>query len=375
MKPIRVLHLRDTDFLCGPGKTVLETVRRNRDADVTYEVAAFGTTESNPFLAEIAAHCPVVGLEETRSKLLMTAVRLARIVREREYDLIHSHDFKTRALSVLTRALIDIPLFTTTHGYIDVGRKRTVYNTADRKLLRRMDEIFAVSGAMVEDLDAFGIESKRLRLVRNCIVLENYPFRGRSDELRKELGWTHGEPIIGHVGRLSAEKGQRELLTAFQRVLEQHPNARLVFAGHGPDLEDLTKHRASLGLEDRAVLLGHRKDILDVYTALDLLILNSTTEGLPNVVLEAMALGVPVVATAVGGTTELVRDAQTGWLIPPGETGPLVDAIHAALSEPAEARRRADRAREHVEEHFGMDVLIATTHDYYRNYLNRPLVR
>jgi glycosyltransferase involved in cell wall biosynthesis len=175
--------------------------------------------------------------------------------------------------------------------------------------------------------------------------------------------------VVGCIGRLSAEKGQRLLIEVFPEVLRAVPSARLLLAGDGPDLPRLRDRAETLALGDAVRFLGHRQDILDVYGSLDLLVLCSDTEGLPNVVLEAMALGVPVVATAVGGTPELVIDGRTGWLVPPAEPVPLGRAIVEALRRREEAAERAAAARRHVEADFDMMGLIRRTHDLYRRFL------
>jgi glycosyltransferase involved in cell wall biosynthesis len=369
-EPLRVLHLRDTERLCGPGKTIRETVRLNVDPGVAYVVAAFEYSFDNSFLRQFDGLCPVWRLPGSGARLPLTAVELARRARRESIGLIHAHDFKTDILALLAGRLARIPVVTTVHGFISIDWKSGLYGAVDRNLLRAMDRVVAVSEAMRGGFERMGLTSAKVRLIRNCIDLSAYPFGYRSNVLRGfgEVG--SGDVVVGHVGRLSAEKGQRNLLAVFPRILERVPTAMLVFAGDGPDLEPLRLAAAAPEHRGRVRFLGYRSDVRDVFADLDLFVLSSDTEGLPNVVLEAMALGVPVVATAVGGTPELVRDGVTGILISPADPAALAEAVIRAVQHPQAASERAVRARAMVEREFNMAALIRQTHEMYGEITN-----
>jgi glycosyltransferase involved in cell wall biosynthesis len=370
MTAMRVLHLRDTDFLCGPGKTILETIRRNRDEQVEYEVCGFGSPQSNDYLGQVAEYAPVYGLPDAKRRLPEAARMLSGLVRERGYDIVHPHEFKTRFVCALASRSTEWPAeVTTLHGFIDVGLKGRIYNKIDLRLIRRLKRVLLVSEAMRARVAEWGLPKDRIDLVRNCIVLENYPYGERSQTLRREFDWPEDCFVIGHIGRLSAEKGQQDLIETFHQLAAEQPRLRLVIAGDGPDAQKLAAAVEAGPAADRVQLLGHRNDIRDVFGSLDLLVLNSLTEGLPNVVLEAMALGVSVVATAVGGTPELIEDGETGWLIPAGDPQALQTAIENVLQSTAECERRRRAARRRIENDFNMDSLIETTHSIYRRIL------
>ncbi len=368
-KPIRVLHLRDTDKMCGPGKTICETARLNPDPDVSYVVAAFGNSRDNGFLRRAGELCPVLGLPPSRAAFPWSALRLRRLAAARAISLVHAHDFKTDVLGLLVGRAARLPVVTTVHGYITVSGKSRTYAAADRFLLRRMDRVVAVSQAMRDGFVERGLEGSRVCLIRNCIAVADYPFGYRSDALASSGVGLGGDRVIGHVGRLSPEKGQRQLVEVFPEILRRIPGARLVLVGDGPDLAPLRARASDPAYAGRVHLLGHRSDIREVYGGLDLLVLNSDTEGLPNVILEAMALGVPVVATAVGGTPELVTDGVTGLVVERRNPKALVEVIAAALENREAAAAMAARARERVAREFDMSVLIRLTHEMYRELM------
>jgi glycosyltransferase involved in cell wall biosynthesis len=368
-RPIRVLHLRDTAKICGPAKTILETLRLNRDADIEYAVGSFGTAASNPFLEQAAGLAPVWAFPVGRGSLPSTILALARRLRAEEVDLVHAHDFKTDALGLAAGRLAGKPVVTTLHGYIAVSGKSRLYRALDHWLLARMKRVIAVSEAMASDLRARGVPSERLRVIRNGIRADRYPYGSRSGALDALMPVAPGRRIIGHVGRLSPEKGQALAIRALPAILSRVPGAFLVLAGAGPDEERLRRLVTELSLEGRVHFLGHRDDVTQVFAALDLLVLSSDTEGLPNVVLEAMALGVPVVATAVGGTPELVTDGLTGRLVPKGDEAALASAVVEALLAPDRSRAMALEARRLVEDRFVMEALVRETHRLYREIL------
>jgi len=364
--PIRVLHLRDTPRLCGPGKTILETIRRNQDHDVVYHVAAFADGTSGPFLGLFEGLCETLALPEPKTLLPLSINRLVGYVRRQGICLLHAHDLKSDLVAWVAGSIAGIPAITTAHGFTGESRKARAYDALDARLLGRMDRVLVVSDAMRRKLESRGLPPARLRTVRNGIALDSWPFGYRSGAIRRQHRFAGDDLIVGHVGRLSAEKGQAALVRVFGTVLARVPSARLVLVGEGPDEGSLRELVSRLGLGERALLLGHRPDVREIFGDLDLLVLSSLTEGLPNVVLEAMATGVPVVATAVGGTSELVIDGRTGSLVPSGDDAALTRAVIDALVDREGAARRALAARKHVEEEFDFDRLIETTHGIYR---------
>ncbi len=142
--------------------------------------------------------------------------------------------------------------------------------------------------------------------------------------------------------------------------------------GDGPDRDALEARAAALGLADRVRFLGERADIDRLLPGMDVFVLSSREEGIPNALLEAMAAGRACVATAVGGTPEVLRDGETGWLVPPGSPGALADALEQALTRPGEARRRGEAARRAAREELSIEAMVRRHEEFYEHVAGRP---
>jgi glycosyltransferase involved in cell wall biosynthesis len=193
----------------------------------------------------------------------------------------------------------------------------------------------------------------------------------RRGELRAELAVPAAEPLIGIVGRLVPIKNHRLFLDAARSMVDSGTSARFVIIGDG-ELRDILQNYASeRGLSSRVRFLGWRKDMVPVYSGLDLLTLTSDNEGTPVALIEGMAAGVPVVATAVGGVGDVVRDGITGRLVPPGDPDALSRAWQAALSETAATERMRREARREVEERFGQERMLSAMAALYEDLIRR----
>ena len=173
-----------------------------------------------------------------------------------------------------------------------------------------------------------------------------------------------------NVGRLAPEKGQEMLLQAMHALTPRWPKLRLKFAGIGPLEQHLRSVARTLGLEDRVDFVGYVKDMPRLYADIDLVVQSSFTEGLPNVILEAAYLRVPIVATAVGGTAEVITHRESGWLIQPA-LAQLVDGIAQFLEQPQEFTKMAERAHQGIVQHYSFDVRTDRLTQVYERLMGR----
>ncbi|MCL4835107.1 MAG: glycosyltransferase family 4 protein [Caldilineaceae bacterium] len=292
-----------------------------------------------------------------------------------EVDIIHSHSqFGDVAALILRRRLKAQRLVRTVHNEREWAKQ-----PARRLLLTNgvypltFDAELGVSKQVVENLDrrplARLLGHKGL-VGYNALNIARFAAPNQAGGLlRQALGLPADGLVVGSVGRLTTQKGYRFLLQAFPAVLAQCPTAYLLIAGGGELKAELEAEARLLGIAERVRIPGPLSGIERVYAALDLFVSSSLWEGLPTVVLEAMAAGLPVVATAVSGNTELVLPGQTGLLVPPGEPTALAEAIVHLLTQPEQAAQYSARARQLIVPNFDIEQIARQHEELYRQLL------
>jgi glycosyltransferase involved in cell wall biosynthesis len=210
-----------------------------------------------------------------------------------------------------------------------------------------------------------GIDRRRIAVIPTAVDTDRFSPRAADPEVRRNLGVSPDETLLISIGRLDTLKGHATLIEAFGLVAARRSNVRLALIGEGAEQASLEAQAAATGLDGRVTFLGGRADVVPYLRAADVFVLASNTEGMPGAVLEAMAVGLPVVATAVGGTPEVVVDGQTGVLVPPRDAAAFAAAILHLLEDPEQARAMGARARVRATERFSIRNTIALTKDLY----------
>ncbi len=249
-------------------------------------------------------------------------------------------------------------LVTTVHGWVHRTSRTPLYYFIDRVTLKHYERVICVSDDLVAACRRAGVPAARCVLLENGIDVEAFRRTRTTAESRAALGF-HDGPTIGAVGRLSAEKGFDILIRAVDRLLTSGIDVNLIIAGEGTEREALTRLIADLHREDRVQLLGHRSDVVDLYEAMDVYALSSYREGLPNVVLEAMAMQVPVVATRIAGVPRLVAAGETGELIEAGSIEQMMNALKRLLSDSSLQAKFARAGRRLVETRYSFTERMA----------------
>ena len=355
--PIRVLHLRDSPWVDGPGRTILETAARIDRSRVDYQIAPLVADDGATHPLVVAARkrgVPVVPIHDA-GPLAPLVERVTGLVDRLGIEILHSSEFRTNLVALQCRRRRPrLKLVSTAHGWIANDLRGRVKTLLDRFLLRRFDRVIAVSHAVRGRLPRWWVPDASVTVIHNALMLGSYG-HDVSAATRKAPG--QGEPIrLLSVGRLSAEKGLDLLLRAVAELLREHPQMELIIAGTGPEEAALRRLGTELGLTDKVSYAGYVSDMPALYAGADLVVQSSLTEGLPNVMLETAYLGVPVVATDVGGTREVIEHGVSGWLVPAGSVAALVDGIGRYLDNPAGFIAMAGRGRRHIEEHFSIDA-------------------
>ncbi len=326
-----------------------------------------------PELAELAkndipADVPVLTLHLDRFGDISGAGQFLGALRKWKIQLLHSHMFRASFFASPLGWLARVPVVVETAHVREVWRKSWKANYAiDRFASRFVDRTIAVSGAIARYLvEEKGISAGKITVIPPAPVLRRLPSEGLSREQRKlALGFQPSDLLLVLAGRLEPQKGHKVLIEAMPAVLREFPNARLVFLGSGSLREPLEHLVEEKGLGGCIQFAGYQTEVLRWFAAADLSILPSFFEGLPMTVLESLAAGCPVVATAVDGTPEVVLDGKTGLLVPPGDPGQLSQAVISMLRDREGALRMAQAGHEYVTSNFSVEKLIERTQAVY----------
>jgi len=334
---MNVVHLTASTLFGGPERQMLGLAQTLRSHANTRFISFAEGGRCREFLLEVRNHgFRGQMLKRDTPKLLAAVAELADDLRTNAIDVVLCHGYKSVLLGRMAARRVGVPAVAISRGWTAENRKVRAYEWLERRVLQHMDRVVCVSqGQAVKVRQWCGVPEARLRVIPNAARLE--AFTHRDPEARSRLlaffpGSFRPASILLAAGRLSPEKGFKILVEAMGNVGREHPSAGLVLFGEGVERAELQQQIDSLGLRDRIVLPGFRSDLDLLLTGADLVALSSFTEGLPNILLEASAAGLPVVATAVGGCPEVVSHGETGLIVPPGEPGALAQALNLLLS-------------------------------------------
>jgi glycosyltransferase involved in cell wall biosynthesis len=294
--------------------------------------------------------------------------QLAKLLRHEQVDLLHAHQYTPFFYGMTARVLCRRPpVLFTEHGrwYPDVRRRKRIL--ANRLLLERRDRVVGVGQSVRQALiDNEGFPSARVQLIYNGVAMA--PFaqaRAERAPVRLELGVGDGDVVILQVARQDALKDHATAIRTLARVVGQGVKARLVLVGEGPEEPEIREIVQQQKLDSHVRFLGLRTDIARLLSAADLVLLTSVSEGIPLTLIEAMAMGLPVVSTRVGGVQEVVEEGKTGMLAPRGEDAALAEGVLRLAHDPALRDQMGELGRQRARTLFSDDLM----HDrYYRLY-------
>jgi glycosyltransferase involved in cell wall biosynthesis len=279
--------------------------------------------------------------------------KLRKMIHAEQISVIHAHEFAMNSYGSILSAIAGVPVITTVHGknyYHEKWRRRFAY-----RLIARWSRMVAVS----EDIRNFlitqvGIKQDHVLTIRNGIDVKAYAGRFGEDRAQTK---ERREYVIGSVGSLYPVKGHTYLLKAFAIVHKTQPDVICKIAGRGHLLAQLQAEVADLGIANQVEFLGLRDDIPQFLQGIDVFVLPSLSEGLPLSILEAMAAGKPVIATNVGGVSEVVQDRRTGFIVPPKDPEGLANRILQVMADQSMAEALGRAGREKVERDFSLNTM------------------
>jgi len=367
--PIRLLFVLTSPVRGGVEEVVLALLRRLDPDEFRLAVAAprplldaFG-----PDLTGIRVAAEAVAAESLRQR--REVARLSAFMARFRPDVVNSHLFRSTAIAAPLARWHGARAVETYHGREGWRRgPARLRFLPDRMVGRLLDRVIAVSEAARDFLiRTKGYRAEAITVVPNGRDLSVFaPGRARA-AARKELGLDETVPLVGVVGRLEAQKGHAHLLDAWPTVIREFPDARLLLVGEGSLRGPLEAQAAALGVVGSVIFAGFRPDVPRVLDAIDVLCLPSLYEGMPLTAIEAAAMARPVVATAVDGTPEVVRDGDTGRLVPPADAPALARALLDVLRDPAGARRMGAAGRAWALGRFDLQRQVAATARVYRS--------
>ena len=281
-----------------------------------------------------------------------TLFDINKIIRKENINIIHAHGYGSANFGRLIKIINKIPVIV--HAHDDDRNYPLPQKIADYLLRNLTDQAIAISEAVrVSCIKKRNIREEKVIVLLNGIPLNDFvvPDKSRIEKVRKRLGIKQESNVIGTVARLREEKGVKYLIQSAVKILDAFQDAVFLIAGDGPlrnELVDLTK---KLGLENKVVFAGFCEDIPSILSIINIFAVPSISEGLGIAVLEAMAMGKPIVATSVGGIIEILRDGETGLLIPPKDPSIMADKIIYLINNKNEARRLGLNAKEESKIH------------------------
>jgi glycosyltransferase involved in cell wall biosynthesis len=320
-----------------------------------------------------AWNAPLISIPDRGPWDWRVVARLLEVCRREKVAIWHGHDYKSDLIGLMLRRLWPMRLVTTVHGWGVRGSRRTpIYNWIDRLCLPHYESVICVSEDLREQCVGCGVPPRRCHLIENAIDTGQLARAVTREEAKQALGIPPHRLVVGAVGRLSAEKGFDILIRSVDRLRREGFDLDLIIVGEGDRRRSLEALISELGHGDRIHLLGYRPDTLRCYEAMDAYALSSLSEGLPNVILEAMALRIPVAATAIGAVPQIIAHEEDGLLVPPGDAGQLSSALARLLSDIELRGRLGDAGRRTVEERFSFERRMKRIGEIYDDLLAVP---
>ncbi|MGV1098214.1 glycosyltransferase [Thiovibrio sp. JS02] len=370
---VRVMLLIAANNVSGPVKGVFQLIENmdpDRFAIRLYDFQCNGSKE-NLLLDAVRERGIPYGILVQKNRSYLSLVRqVVREIRDKKYDVLQTHGFKPTFLGFCARLLCPVKWVCFMHGTTSENFKVRLYNLVDSILQRRAHRTVLVSEAQRRKVLG-GSDTRRVRVLHNAVDIDNpMPRSEKPRPVRELFGMPAAGRIVVSVGRFSPEKGMDILLEAFVLLVREVKDVHLLLVGDGQERPALEAQVARLGLGGRVHFAGYSETPGDYVAEADVLVLPSRSEGIPNAVLEAMAMGKPVVATAVGGVPEVIEDGVSGRLVEAEQPAPLAQALAEVLTDRELSQRFVLGGRRRVREAFSVEARVATLQAIYRDVLS-----
>ena len=364
-----VVYVVDDLNLGGAQRQLVELVEALPRTRYAPHIISLSATKCHYVEPLRAKGIPVTCIAQSGKWSWSAFVRLHHTLRDLRPTIVHTWLFTADLYGRLAARLAGVRIVISTIHSVDLD-KPSRHVMADRILQRLTNRFIATAGAVRTVLnEREGVPAERTSIIYNGVDLREFTPAESNGHLRKEFGWPVDAPVLGIVGRLAPVKDHETFLYAAALVRQAMPDTRIVVVGDGARRAPLQRLIEQLDLRDHVTFLGNRSELPSIYESLDLLVVSSRYEGCCRVILEAMAMGKPVVATAVGGNPELVLPGQTGLLVPPEDPRHLANAILELLDQPERARAMGRAGRHRAEQRFSLKRMVDETDHLYQELL------
>lgn len=356
--PPRILHLFVTLPVGGAENLLLSILRRLDPQRFSSLVCCIGERGA---LGE-----PVMTMGFTLTELHLlnkggmdgrVVPALVDLIRRERIDLVHSHLYHANFYGRLAARKAGVPAVASIHN--TYTKHKWHRQLANWYLARHTAAIIAGSEEIKQDVVRYDfVPESLIEVIPNSVDLARSHSSLSREQARQRLSLPEGAVVLGTVGRLEEQKGHRFLIEALAQLRQRGMDAYLLLVGDGREAQALKGLSANLGLEQRVMFLGTRNDLGDLFRAMDLFVMPSLWEGLSLAMLSAMAAGLPVVATSVGGVRQVLGDDEYGFTVPPGDATVLASRIEACLATPEELVRMGEKGRRQICENYSDEAMV-----------------
>jgi glycosyltransferase involved in cell wall biosynthesis len=369
MKPIRIAHLIATNFYGGPEKQIISHALRLNKNHFRFLLISFVEHGSPNELVSISRELDIEVLEIHARNAFdpSTIAKIVTILRKNSINILCAHGYKANVIGRLASWLAKIPQLSISRGWTAENKRIHFYEKLDRLFLRAANHIVAVSEGQKTKIVSYGISDRKTTVIHNAIDINVLPLAGTS--IREELGIPADGIFVVSAGRLSPEKNQLGMVEVAKQVVARNEKIYFGIFGEGVLRQELQRQISESGLEEKFFLPGFRTDLQSLFHDIDIFMLPSYTEGLPNVALEAFAAKKPIVATAVGGTPEVVKDGISGFLTTPENFSGLAEAVLTLAKDFGLRQKMGNAGYEHISAEFTFEGQTKKYEDLYRNFV------
>lgn len=368
---IRICHIASADLWAGAEVYVLGLLKHLIKAgEFSLSVIVFNEGRLAKELRESGIDVELI--DENKQGLSRMFMELTRLLKTRRYHIVHTHKPKDNILGVMAGKWAGVPIFVRTiHGCPEPfagleGIRMRASEYIDALITKHLSSRVIMVSQNLSQVLGSTYTSGQMVCIHNGIDIESVQAHTGRSRIRSEWGVANSLPVIGVVGRLTRIKGQEVLLRAIARINAGTSNFKVIVIGDGPERIKLQELATILGIDNIIRFIGHRDDVYDCIDALDILALPSLHEGLPMVLLEAMALGCPVIASRIGGIPEVIEHGKSGLLFSAGNDKELADYIVFLLGDRKGSIRLGKEGRERVRTHFNAELMAMHTAQVYK---------